>query len=178
MLNRYLGQIGEDRTVVEFLLNRYGVGGNEYFEVPGTIMTTGAVKVSMPFQSGIIERVIFSNSSDFSMNNKSSFRFWMFQDTITSAVRGNAKAFTSSELDSFVGSFDIRNIGDVDPPNPDPWIYGIDIVPYANMLQKTVNIPFVINSENPTLNIVQEYIGDGTTLYEQSIHCYLIIKRD
>jgi len=178
MLNRYLGQIGDDRTVVKFLLNYYGPDGNEYFEEAGIIMTTGSVKVSMPFQSGIIEKVIFENSSDYSMNLRSSFRFWMFQDTITSAVRGATKAFTSSELDSFVGSFDIRNIGDVDPPNTDPWITGIGTVPYANMLQKTVNIPFVINSENPTLEFVQEYIGEYTSLYRQYVHCYLIIKRD
>jgi len=178
MLNRYLGQIGEDRTVVRFLLNHYGPTGNERFDDAGTIMTTGSVKVPMPFQTGIIESVIYENTSDFSLNTRLSHRLWFFQNTITSAVRGSAKAFTSAEMDSVVGAYDIRNPGDSDPPNDDLWIPGINTVPYANIIHKEVNIPFAINSEYPVLDVVQEYIGTGTTLYDRYLHCYLIIKRD
>ena len=178
MLNRYLGQIGQDRTVVEFLLNHYGPTSNEYFEEVGLIMTSGAVKVPMPFQSGVIERVIYRQTSMFS-GFTNSFRLWMFQDAITSAVRGNQKAFTSAEMDSVVGT--ITHYADADNPLPlptDQWVFGFYNVPYESILQKVVNIPFVINSENPTLNIVQEYIGTGVTLYDRYIYCYLIIKRD
>jgi hypothetical protein len=176
MLNRYLGQIGQDRTVVKFLLNHYGPTDNERFEDPGTIMSTGSIKVPMPFQKGIIERVIYEQNSWFSLINYS-FRIWLFQDTITSAVRGSQKAFTSSEMDSVIGYIDARTGDDVGTQT-DIWVYGERSVPYANMLQKTVNIPFVINSENPTLDVVEEYIGDGITLYDTYIYCYLIIKRD
>jgi hypothetical protein len=81
-------------------------------------------------------------------------------------------------MDSVVGAFDIRNPGDSDPPNDDLWIPGINTVPYANIIHKEVNIPFAINSEYPVLDVVQEYIGTGTTLYDRYLHCYLIIKRD
>ena len=175
MLNRYLGQIGQDRTVVKFLLNHYGAEENERFNPAGEIMTTGSVKVTLPFQKGVIESVIFENYSDFSMNGYS-FRFWMFQDTITSAVRGDQKAFTSAEMDSVVGYVDIKwsDSGSI----VDTWVWGITSSPYANMVQKTVNMPFVINSENPVLDIVQEYIGSNVILYNTYCYCYLIIKRD
>lgn len=176
MLKRYLGQIGQDRTVVKFLLNHYGPEENERFEDPGTIMSTGSVKVTLPFQKGVVERVIFEQNSWFSLIDYS-FRIWLFQDAITSAVRGSAKAFTSSEMDSFVSTIDIRT-PDYSGTPTDTWVWGERSVPYANMVQKSVNIPFVIDSENPTLDIVQEYIGDGITLYDTYIYCYLILKRD
>lgn len=178
MLKRYLGQIGQDRTVVEFLLNHYGPTSNERFDDIGTIMTTGAVSVQMPFQKGIIESVIYRQTSLYS-GFSNSFRLWMFQDAITSAVRGNAKAFTSSEMDSLVGTVTIQAASDSPLITPtDEWITGFYNVPYESILQKTVNIPFVINSENSTLNVVQEYVGEGVTLYNRYIYCYLILKRD
>ena len=178
MLNRYLGQIGDDRTVVKFLLNHYGPTANERFDDAGTIMTTGSVKVTMPFQSGIIEGVIYQQTSLYA-GFTNSFRLWLFQVAITSAVRGNPKAFTSSEMDSVIGT--ITHYANSDNPLIDPtdvWVTGFFNVPYESILQKKVNIPFVINSENPTLDIVQEYVGDGVTLYDRYIYCYLIIKRD
>jgi hypothetical protein len=178
MLNRYLGQLGEDRTVVKFLLNHYGPTSNERFDDAGTIMTTGSVKVTMPFQSGVIESVIYQQTSLYS-GISNSFRLWLFQDTITSAVRGNPKAFTSSEMDSVIGT--ITHYADGDNPLPTPtdvWVTGFYNVPWNSILQKKVNIPYVIKSENLTLDIVQEYVGDGVTLYDRYIYCYLIIKRD
>lgn len=177
MLKRYIGKIGEDRTVVEFQMNHYGPEENERFEDPGTIMSTGSIEVPMPFQKGTIERIIYRQYSLFGLPGAYDFRTWLFQDTITSAVRGSAKAFTSSEMDSVVGYID-TSTGDSPVTPVDLWVFGERSVPYDNMLQKTVDIPFVITSENPTFNVVQEYIGDGITLYDTYIYCYLIIKRD
>ena len=177
MKNRYLGKTGEDKTVVEFQMNHYGPVGNERFDDPGIIMSTGAISVPMPFQKGTIERIIYRQYSLFTLASAYDFRTWFFQDTITSAVRGSSKAFTSSEMDSVVGYID-TSTGDSLATITDKWVLGESTVPYANMLQKTVDIPFVITSENPTFNVVQEYIGDGITLYDTYIYCYLIIKRD
>jgi hypothetical protein len=179
MLNRYLGQLGQDRTAVKFLLNHYGIiepGESERFTI-NQIMTTGSVQVPLPFQNGVIERVIFEQESVIFGLLEHSFRLWMFQDTITSAVRGATKAFTSNEMDSLVSYIDIRNGVDFPPPN-DSWFWGEQSVPYANMLQKNVNVPFVINSEYPVLHIVQEYTGSVVRLGDSEIFCTLIIKRD
>ncbi len=180
MNNRYLGSIGEDKTKVRFLLNHYGIiepGESERFTT-NKIMTTGAVQVPMPFQNGVIERVIFEQESVLSGMTQHSFRLWMFQDTITSAVRNATKAFTSSEMDSLVGYIDIRTTEDFATPPNDFWIAGEQNVPYASMLQKNVNVPFIINSEYPVLYFVQEYIGEVLRINDIELYCTLIIKRD
>lgn len=175
MTKRYLGKTGEDETIIEFKFGDFGKAGNEYFEEFGLILTYGSIPVSVPFQVGKIENIRLQNDS-VTGPYEYSVRVWFFNKPITSQVRAEIQDLTSSDMDGLIGFTEFRCLDYISTPQ-DAWINGGIGGSVTSHIQKTVNMPYVLD-ENMKIYVIGEYIGIGRTFFDQTTTGYLHLKRD
>lgn len=134
----------------------------------GDILTTGAISVDaarfLGF-SGTIDRIILKETTSGTLQ-KPALRLWVFGSSVTPAAQNSAQAFTSAQLDLFVGYIDIAEAD---------WINGTSTVCTATI---SPNLPFVCQSTSKTLYIVPECKSADTFASGAKITGQLVIKRD
>ena len=179
MLKRYIGKTGEDRIEVTSYLASFSIPGETERFVTNEVMTDGSIAIPLPINKGIIERIVFNQKPDPAVSGAYDFAFalWYFRAPTPSAVRKTQKNFTSAELDTIIG-YSNQKTGDAPGTPTDVWVFGESTPEAPGMLQKNVNIPFVIPSENPILYIVAEYTGASVRIGDVDLYVTLHLKRD
>lgn len=114
----------------------------------GDILTSnaisfGAMARSVGF-SGKLVRIILKEIATSGTIQKPSLRLWIFGASVVPSARNSPQAFTSSQLDSLVGVTTVLNA---------EWI---DNASNVATWEKTIEIPYVLQTNSTTLFIVPE----------------------
>ena len=160
----YTAKVGQDRTLqtVDFgTLDTAAYAAND-------ILTSGAIAIDaarfLGF-SGVIERIILREATSGTVQVPA-LRLWFFGSAITPAARNSPQAFTSEQLDVFVGYTDIAE---------SDWIAAGTGV---RVLQKTANIEYVCQSTSRTLYMVPEIKDANTFASGSTIKGQIVLRRD
>lgn len=140
----YSGKYGLDR--------RRSVGDFGQFDTvayaTGDILSSSAIVFgnvarSVGF-SGSVVRLLLKETATSGVIQKPSLRLWIFGASITPAARNSPQAFTSTQLDTFIGTISVVNT---------EWI---DCASNVASWEKEINIPYVLQTNSNALYVVPE----------------------
>ena len=120
----------------------------------GDILTSAAIALGDSARAagepGEFQKIILKENNTGGTLQKPALRIWLFGSSLTPAARNSPQAFTSAQMDLYVGYIDIANAD---------WINngtGVAIV------DKTVSIPYRLQAASNTLYMVPEIRGAYT----------------
>lgn len=160
----YTGKTGQDRSlqVIDFgTLDTAAYAAND-------ILTSGAIAIDSARYlgfSGVVERIILVEATSGTVQVPA-LRLWFFGSAITPAARNSPQAFTSSQLDVFVGYVDVAEAD---------WIAAGTGV---RVMQKTANLEFNCQPTSRTLYMVPEIKDANTFASGATIKGQVLLRRD
>lgn len=162
----YSGKYGIDR--------RKAVGDFGQFDTvayaSGDILSSSAISFGSMARSvgfsGKICRIILKETATSGTIQKPAVRLWVFGSSVVPAARNSPQAFTSSQLDVLVGVVSVLNA---------EWI---DNATNVASWEKTLDIPYVLQTNSNTLYIVPEVRGAYTFNSTGRIVAQLITEVD
>lgn len=162
----YSGKYGLDR--------RRAVGDFGQFDTiayaSGDILSSSAVSFASVARStgfsGKISRIMLKENATTGSIVKPALRLWVFSASVTPSARNSPQAFTTTQLDVFVGTISIANTD---------WI---DCASLTASVEKELNLPYVLQSNSTTLWIVPEIRGAYTFNSTDRIVAQLITEVD
>lgn len=135
----------------------------------GDILTSSAISfVNMARAvgfSGQMSRIILKETTSGTLQ-KPSLRLWFFGASVTPATRNNPQAFTTSQIDVFLGTTEVLNAD---------WINcgsGVAVI------QKDFDLPYVLHSNSSTIYVVPEVRATYTFHSTSRIVAQLIAEVD
>jgi hypothetical protein len=146
----YTGRKGVDRV-----RNTFDFGTLDTLAyASGDILTSTAIAVSESARSagepGELQKIILKETNTGGTLQRPALRVWLFGSALTPAARNSPQAFTSAQMDLYIGFIDIANAD---------WINngtGVAIV------EKTVSIPYRLQPASNILYLVPEIRGAFT----------------
>ena len=140
----YTGRKGIDR-----IRNTFDFGTLDTLAyASGDILTSNAISLPESARSagepGEFQKIILKETNTGGTLQRPALRIWLFGSSLTPASRNSPQAFTSAQMDLYVGYIDIANAD---------WINngtGVAIV------EKTVSIPYCLQPASNTLFMVPE----------------------
>ena len=162
----YSGKYGLDR--------RRSVGDFGQFDTvayaTGDILSSSAIAFGSVARStgysGKVARIVLKENATTGSIVKPALRLWVFSASVTPATRNSPQAFTTTQLDVFVGTINIANAD---------WI---DCASLTASVEKELNIPYVLQSNSTTLYIVPEVRSPYTFNSTDRIVAQLITEVD
>lgn len=134
----------------------------------GDILTSGAISVDaarfLGF-SGTIDRILLKETTSGTLQ-KPAMRLWFFGSAITPAAQNAAQAFTSTQMDTCIGYYDIAEAD---------WINGTAGVCFV---QYSPNLPYVLQPTSKIIYIVPECKSADTFASGATIKGQIVFKRD
>lgn len=139
----YSGKYGIDRRRVASDFGQF----DTLAYASGDILTSGAISYANMARSvgfsGKIARVILKETTAGTLQ-RPSLRLWFFGSSVTPATRNAPQAFTTSQIDVLLGTTEVLNAN---------WINcGSGVA----MIEKDIELPYVLNSVSSTIYVVPE----------------------
>lgn len=146
----YSGKYGIDR--------RRAVGDFGQFDTvayaSGDILSSSAISFGSMARavgfSGKLVRVILKETASAGTIQKPALRLWLFGASVVPAARNSPQAFNSTQLDVLIGTISVLNT---------EWI---DNASNVATLEKTIELPYVLQANSTTLYLVPEVRGAYT----------------
>lgn len=139
----YSGQTGQEKIKSTF---DFGVLDTVAYST-GDILTTSAIAIPNASRfagdTGTLLKVILNESTSGTLQ-KPTVRLWLFGGSLTPASRNSPQAFTTSQLNTYVGYVDILNAN---------WINGGT---GAAIVEANVSIPYGLQTVSTSLYMVPE----------------------
>jgi hypothetical protein len=161
----YSGKYGIDRRKVTSDFGQF----DTVAYATGDILTSSAISFvnmgrSVGF-SGKIVRILLKETTSSTLQ-KPSLRLWFFGSSVVPASRNSPQAFTTSQMDVFIGTTDLLT---------GEWINcGSGVA----SVEKTIDIPYVLQSNSSTIYVVPEVRAAYTFHSTSRITAQLISEVD
>jgi hypothetical protein len=162
----YSGKYGKDRRRVvgdfgQFDTNAYATGD---------ILSSNAVAFGPVARavgmSGNVVRIMMKETATSGSIQKPALRLWLFGSAIVPAARNAAQAFTGTQLDAFLGTVSFLNTD---------WI---DCASNVASVEKTIDLPFVLQTNSSTLYLVPEVRAAYTFNSTGRIVAQIVVETD
>jgi hypothetical protein len=136
----------------------------------GDILTSSAVSFGGVARtvgmSGRILRIMMKETATSGAIQKPTLRLWVFGASVTPAARNSPQAFSSSQLDVFLGTISILNTD---------WV---DCASNVASVDKVLDLSYVLQTNSSTLYIVPEVRASYTFNSTARIVTQLIVEAD